>query len=98
MNKRTLLLLMAPLCLLEGCRSNRQFTDVVKETYFHKFGTPTTLNDWQAHGEEGQVVRLHKDGVTVTTNYEQGVVHGETSYTFLTLPPSTVLNAIVMGS
>lgn len=79
--KLTVLFALASIALT-GCRSYRQYSDVVKETYIHKYGVPMTQTDWANQGEDGQVVSLRKDGVTVSTSYAKGEIDGPTTYSF----------------
>lgn len=64
-----------------ACRQN-QYCDVVKETYIHKYGVPVAKSDWDEQGKDGKVVKLKKNGVTLTQTFSQGVLNGETTYTF----------------
>lgn len=64
-----------------GCRSSNQ-TSVVKETYIHKYGVPVAKEDWESQGKDGKIVQLQKDGVTVCRQFSNGVLHGETTFTF----------------
>lgn len=68
--------------VVSGCRQNNQYQDVVKETYIHKYGVPVAKGDWDEQGKDGKIVKLKKDGVTVTQTYSKGVLDGETTYTF----------------
>lgn len=56
--------------------------EVISETYIHKYGVEVPPCDWQDRGQDGQVVLMRKDGVTVTQSYEGGIMHGPTSSTF----------------
>lgn len=67
---------------LSGCLSPRSCDEVVKETYVHPYGVPVVKSDWQAQGETGNVVRVTKEGVTVTQSFVAGQLEGETTYTF----------------
>lgn len=62
-----------------NCRDNRE---VVKENFFHKYGAPIEKEDWVRNGKNGHVVELRSDGVTTNRSYENGVLHGKSSYTF----------------
>lgn len=64
-----------------SCRSFRR-AEVVNETYIHKYGTPVQKEDWTRNGKDGQVVQLKSDGVTVRRTYSQGVLQGDTTYSF----------------
>jgi antitoxin component YwqK of YwqJK toxin-antitoxin module len=71
----------ASLLALMGCRNHYQ-GEVVKETYVHKYGVPVSATDWDKQGQDGQVVQLQKDGVTVVRSYNKGVQSGETTWSF----------------
>lgn len=80
------LLLLAASC----CRSTCQ-NELVTETYTHKYGVPLSKGDWNRQGQEGEVRKVLKNGVTVTQNYEAGKLHGKTTYSF---PHSSTLQKI----
>lgn len=79
MNK-TIIGLLGISVLVTGCRGP-QNQEIVKEIYY-KYDLPCTKPDWEIRGEDGKIVQLRKDGVSITRSYEQGILHGETSYTF----------------
>ena len=56
--------------------------EVVCETYIHRYGVPLEPQDWSDRGQDGQVVAMRKDGVTVTHSYDGGILHGECSHSF----------------
>jgi antitoxin component YwqK of YwqJK toxin-antitoxin module len=67
------------------------FDTALKETYLHKYGVPVTKEEWARQGEEGQIVRVLRSGATVTNTYENGKLHGESTYTF---PNSSIVEKI----
>jgi antitoxin component YwqK of YwqJK toxin-antitoxin module len=73
--------MLAVIASITGCRTYRH-SEVVKETFIHKYGVPVTRDDWTRNGKDGQVVLQKSDGVTVSRTYEKGVLHGKTTYTF----------------
>ncbi len=79
--KKSALLALGLLSCLAACRNN-QSNDVVKSTYIHKYGVPINQEEWKRQGEDGKVVLLHKNGVTTSRSYSQGVLHGECTYSF----------------
>ena len=74
-----------------GCMNKNQCNDVVKETYIHNYGVPMAKADWEKQGHDGKVVQLKKDGITVTRSLENGVLNGETTYTF---PNSSTIHRV----
>lgn len=75
-----------------GCRNYSCCGDIVKETFVHKYGVPISQNDWIKNGKDGQIVHLNKNGVTVTTNFEKGVQHGDTTHSF---PNNSTIQSIL---
>lgn len=76
---------LCPLILLlsiTSCQSNRSNCDEVICETVHRYGVPLDPDDWSARGQHGQVVSMRKDGVTVSRNYEAGVLHGDCTYSY----------------
>jgi antitoxin component YwqK of YwqJK toxin-antitoxin module len=68
--------------LIVGCVNQSNDFYVVEETYLHKYGVELPPDDWMARGQNGQVVCMLANGVTVTKTYVNGMLHGDTIYTF----------------
>lgn len=79
--KNSYLSLLA-LGLLSACTPTTRDTDVVYKTYVHRYGVSLEEQDWTSRGRDGQITYVMKDGVTVTCCYNQGVLEGESSYTY----------------
>ncbi len=80
MNKKSLFLLLS--VALVGCRNSRPTSDIVQESYVHKYGVPVAKADWEKQGKDGQVIYLRNDGVTITRSFVGGILHGKTTYSF----------------
>lgn len=79
--------------LLSACQnSNDSQNQVVSQKYIHKYGFDVTEDEWEERSEEGQVVTLLGSGVKITHSYEEGQLHGPTTYTF---PHSHVIEKIM---
>ncbi len=65
--------------------------EVVKQSYVHKYGVEVDPVSWNQRGGHGQVVTTQKNGVTVSQNYVDGILQGDTTYTF---PHSTAIEKI----
>lgn len=65
-----------------ACQNHSGCNDIVCETYVHRYGVPLGPQDWSARGQHGQVVSMRKDGVTITSDYDAGILHGDCTYTF----------------
>jgi len=70
--------------LFVGCQtSNKDKNDnVVSQRYIHKYGYDVSKEEWESTGYPGQVVTTLRNGITVTSSYENGVLHGPTTNTF----------------
>ena len=64
------------------CCQNNNNKDIVKQSHIHQYGVAITKNDWIKRGSDGKVISLMKDGITVTKTYNNGVLNGETTYSF----------------
>lgn len=73
---------MPLLCLLTACHTAHPASEEVVCATIHRYGVPLDPSDWSARGQDGQVVSMRKNGVTVTRNYAGGILHGESTYTF----------------
>ncbi|MDN3508347.1 MAG: hypothetical protein P0S94_05450, partial [Simkaniaceae bacterium] len=78
-----------------GCQNNKKknSNDVVSERYIHKYGYDVARSEWLANAYPGQVITTLKNGVTVTAGYENGVLHGQTTYTY---PHSQTLESLYL--
>ncbi|MDR3624713.1 MAG: hypothetical protein P4L16_06195 [Chlamydiales bacterium] len=56
--------------------------DVIKETYIAKYLGPTSEQEWEKRGGNGQVIKILSDGVTVTSSYTNHHLQGKTTYTY----------------
>jgi len=76
------------LILLSGgnfsCQNSTQEDNsgVVSQRFIHKYGHEISKEEWEERGYPGQVITVLRDGVTVTTSYEGGLMHGPTTYTY----------------
>jgi antitoxin component YwqK of YwqJK toxin-antitoxin module len=76
-------LIMPLLVVVSSCTPPKPSTDeVICEAYVHRYGIPLPPDEWSARGQNGHVVSLQKDGVVVTKCYDQGILHGTTTYSF----------------
>lgn len=68
--------------LLVGCSKTQQDNNVVSQRYIHKYGYAVSKDEFEGKKYPGQVVTTLKNGVTVTSTYENGVLHGASTHTF----------------
>ncbi len=67
---------------LASCHKNAQENNVVSQRYIHKYGYAVSKNEFEEKKYPGQVITALKTGVTITTTYENGLLHGPTTHTF----------------
>lgn len=79
--------------LAVSCQNNSALDQVVSQTFVHKYGFGVTEKEWEERAQDGQVVSMLKNGVKVTTTYENGQLHGPTSYSF---PQSATIERLVI--
>lgn len=65
-----------------ACQSAGPMDQVVSQTFVHKYGFETSAEDWAARDQDGQIVSTLNNGVKVTRTFENGKLHGLTTYTF----------------
>lgn len=71
------------LCGMTACsRMTHVHSQIVDETYVHKYGVVVPAEDWDARGRDGQVIIRLNDGTIVTKSYVAGILDGDTTCTF----------------
>lgn len=74
-----------------GLSSCGDDNDVVSQHYIHKYGFEISEKDWAAREKEGQIVTVKRNGVTETRNYDKGLLHGKSTYTY---PNSSMISKV----
>lgn len=86
-------LFAASAVLLAACQNSGDSVEqIVSQKYVHKYGFDVSENEWEERSQEGQVITLLSSGVKVMRCYENGQLHGPTTYTF---PHSSVIEKIL---
>ncbi len=67
---------------LASCEKSNHDNNVVSQKYIHKYGYAVSKDEFENRAYPGQIVTLLKNGVTITANYEDGVLHGACTHTF----------------
>ncbi|OGN65912.1 MAG: hypothetical protein A2888_01005, partial [Chlamydiae bacterium RIFCSPLOWO2_01_FULL_28_7] len=70
------------LVAITACSKKDKNDGVVSKQFVHKYGFDMTENEWESREKDGQSISVLENGVAVKHSYEDGVLHGETSYTF----------------
>lgn len=65
--------------------------DIVSQRYIHKYGYDVSRDEWDNNHFPGQVITTLKNGITISSSYEDGVLHGKTTYTY---PHSQTLESL----
>ncbi len=75
--------------LLTGCNNHKE-NDVVSQRYIHKYGYAVSKEEWEGRDYPGQVITTTREGVTIATSYENGVMHGPSTQTY---PDSQIIES-----
>jgi antitoxin component YwqK of YwqJK toxin-antitoxin module len=67
---------------IASCQNSSSPDQIVSEKFVHKYGFGISEEEWDQRSKEGQVISTLKNGVTITRSYENGTLHGPTTYTF----------------
>jgi len=76
---------------LASCHKDNKDDNVVTQRYIHKYGYALSKDEFEEHKYPGQIVTVLKTGVTITSTYEGGLLHGTTTHTF---PHSQTLETV----
>ena len=68
--------------IFTGCEKSNHDNHVVSQKYIHKYGYAVSKDEFESRAYPGQVITLLKNGVTITSNYEDGTLHGACTHTF----------------
>ena len=86
------------LLALAGCHENsnrNRESEVVSQRYIHKYGYDVSPDEWQSNHYPGQVITTMRNGVTITSTYDDGILDGQTTYTH---PHSQTLESVEVYS
>lgn len=70
------------LFFLSGCMSSDMENTVLSQKFIHKYGFDISEQEWASRDQEGQIVSTLKNGVKITSSYENGILQGPTTHTF----------------
>ncbi|MFI5333920.1 MAG: toxin-antitoxin system YwqK family antitoxin [Chlamydiales bacterium] len=74
-----------------GCKNKSQENEVISQRFIHKYGYDVSKTEWNEKRYPGQVVTAMRDGVLITSSYENGLLHGPTTRTY---PHSQIVEAL----
>lgn len=81
---------LAILLTFASCQKDNE-SNVVSQQYVHKYGFDMSKNEWQSRTKEGSVITVLDSGITVTNTYNNGIMHGQTTYSY---PNSSIIEKI----
>lgn len=81
-------LLLLPACAQQESSSKDSF---VKDTYIHQYGVTVSKAQWEERGRNGVIVSTDRAGVTSSRNFREGILEGDSTYTF---PHSEVVQRV----
>ena len=74
--------------ILSSCQSNSSLDQIVSQKFVHKYGFDVSAEEWEERTQDGQIIEELKSGVKITRNFENGQLHGLTTYTY---PNSSII-------
>lgn len=77
--------------ILASCQTTQPLDQVVSQKFVHKYGFDISEHEWEQRSQEGQVITTLANGVNVTHTYENGNLHGPTTFTF---PNSSIVEKV----
>ncbi len=89
---KKILSVFAIFALIAGCQRQKN-ANVISERYIHKYGYDISKDEWESSRFPGQVMTTLRNGVCIVSSYEDGVLHGPTTYTY---PYSKTIHTLQM--
>ncbi|NBO24586.1 MAG: toxin-antitoxin system YwqK family antitoxin [Chlamydiae bacterium] len=56
--------------------------EIVTQRFIHRYGYDVSKDEWESKDYPGQVITTYRNGVTMTCNYEDGLMHGQKTITY----------------
>lgn len=81
---------VSTLLTLVACHNDNK-SNVVAQKFTHKYGFDLTEEEWNTRTKEGTKIQTLDDGVTITESYNNGILHGNTTFSF---PNSQIIQKI----
>lgn len=81
--KRVRIALFGAIALVAvSCQDNCPLDQIVSQKYVHKYGFDVSEQEWEEREQDGQTISTLRNGVNVVNSYENGLLHGPTTYSF----------------
>jgi len=65
-----------------SCQKSSNQDDCINRSFIHEYGVSVGGEHWNTCGKNGQVISFLRNGVCLTETYSEGVLNGESVYTF----------------
>ena len=86
MKHRLPLILTAAGLIFCGCdptsRQSKPNNEIVTQRFIHRYGYDVSKDEWESKDYPGQVITTFRNGVTLTSNFEDGQIHGTRTATY----------------
>jgi antitoxin component YwqK of YwqJK toxin-antitoxin module len=82
MKKTQIALLTALAALSAGCQNATSTDSFLSQSFVHKYGFDLSEKEWKEGPQDGQAIVVMQNGVKVMRSFDQGTLHGPTTYTF----------------
>ncbi len=79
--------------ILASCQNHGAIDQILSQKYVHKYGFEVSPEEWEERSQDGSLVEELKNGVKITHSYENGTLHGPTTYSF---PHSSVVEKLLV--
>ena len=79
--------------IVASCQTNTTTDQIVSQKFVHKYGFDLSEQEWEQRAQEGQVISTLQNGVSISRTFENGILHGPTTYTF---PNSSTVEKILL--
>lgn len=66
---------------ITSCNSKQANNPVITQRFIHKYGYDVSREEWENERYPGQIITTLQNGITMVAAYEEGDLHGITTYT-----------------
>lgn len=93
MKRVPLSLVLSSGLIVASCQNQGAMDQIISQKYVHKYGFEVSPEEWNERSQDGNLVEELKNGVKITRSYENGTLHGPTTYSF---PHSSVVEKLLV--
>ncbi len=74
--------LLIILFAVSACQKPIEREECLQRTYEHEYGLPVEADLWEGCGKNGKVNSILRNGVSVSQNYQNGLLEGDSTYSY----------------